>query len=69
MAVSLFGIIISESVSSSDPNRVRGTVIYCVFVAFGGLLLWGLTEWIHDPDQLYLVFTLILLAAVTPSFF
>jgi uncharacterized membrane protein len=69
MALTLFGIIINESVSSSDPNRVRGMVMYCSFYAVGGLLLGGLTTWIHDPNTLFLTYTLMLLAAVIPTFF
>jgi hypothetical protein len=43
MSNDLFGIIINESVSSSDPNRLRGVVMCCVFGSVGGLLLVGLT--------------------------
>jgi hypothetical protein len=43
--------------------------MYCSFYAVGGLLLGGLTTWIHDPNTLFLTYTLMLLAAVIPTFF
>jgi hypothetical protein len=69
MSSDLFGIIINESVSSSDPNRLRGIVGCSIFGAVGGILLVGLTTWIHDPNTLFLTYTLMLLAAVIPTFF
>ena len=67
--MSLFGIIVNESVSSADPWRVRGITIYSSFYAVGGVLLGGLTMWIHDPNQLFLTYAMMLLAVVTPTFF
>jgi hypothetical protein len=68
-AGTLMVIIINETLSSPDPYRIRGPVIYNVFYALSGVPLGYISRYIHSADQLFLVYALMTLAAFIPAFF